>query len=105
MEKTQGLEEHCNKQLAKIERFLENERSPISLDLILEPGKSHGHHKVELRVNTPHYHKISTHERPKFYEVLDHVIDVMYRELHEEKKKMHEHWNDINRHEEVKKAK
>jgi ribosomal subunit interface protein len=103
MEKTAGIEEHCNKQLAKIEKFLEKERTPISIDLVLEPSKVHSHHKIELRVNTPHFHKISTDEGPKFYEVLDSVIDTMYRELHKENDKQNEHNRELNRHDDMKK--
>jgi ribosome-associated translation inhibitor RaiA len=84
-------------------KFLEKERSPITLDLVLEPSKVHSHHKIELRVNTPHFHKISMYEGPEFYEVLNRVIDTMYKELHKEKDKQQEHNREINRHNEVKK--
>lgn len=105
MEKTAHMEEYCDKKLAKIVQFLEAEdRFPISLDLVLEPSKVHAHHKIELRVNTPRFHKISHYEGPQFYEVLDHVIDTMYRELHEEKRKQKDHQKELNRHDEVKKA-
>jgi ribosomal subunit interface protein len=103
MEKTNHMEEYCNKQLAKIEKFLEKERTPITVDLVLEPSSVHSHHKVELRVNTPHFHKISTYEGAKFYEVLDRVIDTMYRELHKEKDKQNEHNRELNRHTQMKK--
>ena len=103
MEKTDHMQEYCDKQLSKIEHFLEKERTPITLDLVLEPSKVHSHHKIELRVNTPHFHKISTYEGPKFYEVLDRVIDTMYRELHKENEKQHEHQRELNRHDDMKK--
>lgn len=104
MEKTNHMEEYCIEKIAKIEQFLENERTPITIDLVLEPSKIHSHHKIELRVNTPNFHKISMYEGPKFYEVLDRVIDTMYRELHKENDKNHERQREINRHDEVKKA-
>ncbi len=99
------MEEYCDKKLEKIVHFLESEeRFPITIDLILEPSKVHAHHKIELRVNTPDYHKISHHEGPQFYEELDRVIDTMYQELHKAKDKLIEHKREINRHDEVKKA-
>jgi ribosomal subunit interface protein len=104
MEKTNHMEEYCDKQLAKIMHFLENERTPISIDLVLEPSKVHAHHYVELRINTPHYHKIVKEEGPDFYLVLNNVIDTMYKELHEEKKKQKEHQRELNRHDDLKKA-
>jgi ribosomal subunit interface protein len=103
IEKTKHMEEHCNKQLAKVEHLLEHERTPVFIDLRLEPSKVHAHHFVELRVKTPTVEKISTYEGPEFYEVVDHVIDVMYRELCEWKHKETEHRRNIGRHNEVKK--
>ena len=38
-----------------------------------------------------------------FYDTLDHVIDVMYRELHEEKRKNHDKEKMRGRHDDVKK--
>lgn len=89
MDKSDVMEEYANQQLAKIEHFLENESTPIHIDLTLEPSKVHEHHKVELRVKSPHYNLISEyeHEGVGFYDVLDRVIDTMYRELHEAKRR------------------
>ena len=87
MDHSDPMEKYARGQLAKIEEFLSNERTPISINLILEPSKVHEHHKVELLVKTPNYNRISHYEGPTFYEVMDRVIDVMYRELHEDKKK------------------
>lgn len=89
MDKSDVMEEYANKQLAKVEEFLSGEPSPVFIDLIFEPSKTREHHRVELRVKTPHYDKISDYEYTgtKFYDVLDRVIDVMYQELHEEKRR------------------
>lgn len=106
MEHSAAMEQHANQQLAKIEEFLSNEPTPIYIDLIFEPSHVHEHHKVELRVKTPHYELYSTYEKQgmNFYEVLDHVIDVMYRELHEQKKRLKKDGpKTIGRHEEFKK--
>ena len=104
MEKTAHMEEYCDKKLAKIVLFLEKEdRFPINLDLVLEPSKVHAHHKAELRVTTPDFHKISHQEGSEFYEVLDRVIDTMYKELHEEKRKLQEHRREFNREHDPKK--
>jgi ribosomal subunit interface protein len=99
------IEEYANKQLKKIEQFLENERTPIYIDLILEPSKLHQHSRVELRVKSPSYDLISTyeHEGVEFYEALDRVIDTMYFRLHEESKKRHDHLKDVGRHDDFKK--
>jgi ribosomal subunit interface protein len=105
IEKTQPLEDSCNKKLEKIEHFLENERTPIFIDLVLQPSKVHAHHYIELRVNTPHYHKISSYEGPEFYDVLNRVVDTMHRELLKCKNKETEHRKEVGRHDAVKKQK
>lgn len=103
MDHSDPMEEYARGQLAKIEEFLSNERTPISIDLILEPSKVHEHHRVELRVKTPQYDRISNYEGPIFYDVLDRVIDVMYRELHEDKKKLVDKRKTQGRHSDFKK--
>lgn len=90
MKHSDAIEQHALQQLKKIENFLENEPSPCSIDLVMEPSKIREHPKVELRIKTPHYDLITHYEQEgmDFYQVLDHVIDVMYRLLHEEKQKL-----------------
>lgn len=88
MDKSDVMEQYANQQLEKIVKFLENERSPVNIDLTFEPSKLREHHKVELRVKSPSYDLISSYEYQgtAFYDVLDRVIDTMYRELREAKR-------------------
>lgn len=88
MEHSPVIEEYCNNQLAKVEEFLTHEREPIYLDLTLEAGRTHAHHRVELLIKTPNYDLISHYEGPDIYDVIDRVIDTMYHELHEAKRKL-----------------
>jgi len=87
--KSDEMEKYANQQLAKVEKFLENEPTPVFIDLTFAPSKVREHHRVELRVKSPHYELISEHEHQgdDFYDTLDRVIDTMYRRLHEEKEK------------------
>jgi len=87
MDHSKILEDYTNQQLVRIEDFLKNERTPVYIDVIFEPSKVHAHHKIELRVKSPSYDKISNYEGTDFYHTLDRVFDVMYLELHEEKKR------------------
>jgi ribosomal subunit interface protein len=89
MEKSDVMEQYANQQLEKIIKFLEHEPTPVYIDLTFSPSKVREHHKVELRVKSPHYDLISEyeHQGTAFYETLDRVIDTMYRELHEKKRK------------------
>lgn len=104
MEHSAPMEQEANKQLEKVEKFLlEEDRTPIYIDLVLEPSRVHSHHKIELRVKSPQYDRISNYEGPEFYLVLSRVIDVMYRELHEDKKRLDENKRMVGRHDEFKK--
>lgn len=91
MAHSEPMEQYANQQLAKIVDFLEKEqRTPIMIDLMLEPSKVNEHHKITLLVKTPVYDLVSEyeHQGTDFYDVLDRVIDTMYRNLHEAKRKI-----------------
>lgn len=105
MDKSEAMEQHALEQLTKVEHFLEHEQRPIYIDLVFEPSKTREHHRIELRVKSPHYDLISHYEHNgvDFYEALDHVIDVMYRELHEHKRKLEDEKKSLGRHPEFKK--
>jgi ribosomal subunit interface protein len=96
-------ENYAQEQLARIEDFLKHERTPITIDLIFTPAHLHAHHRVELLVKTPHYDLVTHHEGPEFYDVIDRVIDTMYRKLLEEKDKHLEDRKMVGRHDEFKK--
>ena|ERR1700722_2532495 len=105
MEHSNVMEEYANNQLEKIITFLKNDRGPVHIDLYLEPSRLHKHHRVDLHVRSAEYNLNSSyeHEGMDFYETLDHVIDVMYRELLETKRKNHDKEKMRGRHDEVKK--
>lgn len=89
MDHSDVMEAYANKQLEKIEEFLSHVQKPISIDLYFEPSKVHEHHRVELHVRCGHYDLNSSyeHEGMSFYDVLDRVIDTMYRNILEEKRR------------------
>lgn len=88
MESTPVLEEFANKHLEKVEKVLEGERTPIYIDLVLEPSTVHAHHKVELRVKTPNYELVAHHEGPEMYQEIDRVTDKMIKEIRRAKERM-----------------
>ncbi len=88
LEHTEGLENYINKKLEKIEKFLTHEKEPISLHFILEPHRTHAHHKAELIIKSSHYHVISHYEGPAdMYQAINHVIHVAYDQLHKDKQR------------------
>ena len=107
MQHSDLIQDHANQKLAKIEEFLQNEPTPIYIDLVMEPSKTREHSRIELHIKTPHYDKVTHREfqGDKFYDVLDYVIDTMYKELHEEKRKRKDLEIARGRHDDVKKQK
>lgn len=106
MDHSDVMERYANEKLEKIVTFLEHDRGPVFIDLFLEPSTVHEHHRVELRVKSAEYTLNSKyeHEGLGFYETLDRVIDVMYRELHEAKERKHKDDRKTRgRHDEFKK--
>lgn len=90
MDHSDAIEEYVQKQLAKIKRILEHERSPIYVELTLSPSDVHRHHRVELLIKSPHYDLMSEYEHAgtDFYDAINHVITVMYRRLLEAKDRL-----------------
>lgn len=86
MEHAESIENYANEHLVKIEKFLEHEPLPVSIDLVMEPSKTREHNRVELLVKSPHYDLMAHHEGPQFYKVLDHVVDLMLQLLREAKR-------------------
>lgn len=89
MEPSKAIENYANEQLAKVEEFLSHEPSPVMIDMTFSPSTVHKHHRIELRVKSPHYDLVSEyeHEGMDFYQCLDRVVDTMYHNLHEAKRK------------------
>lgn len=105
MEQSDVMKDYINQQLAKIETFLENEPTPIHIDMILEASKVREHPRAELRVKSPHFDLISNYEYTgvDMYDVIDRVIDIMYDQLREQKKKSCDERKMRGRHDEFKK--
>jgi len=103
MDHSDVIKDYADRQLKKVLEFLSNEREPIYLDLIFSPSDVHAHHNVELLVKTPHYDLVAHREGPEFYDLIDKVVDIMYHNLHEEKRKAIDERKMRGRHEDFKK--
>lgn len=103
VEHSAAIENYADEQLKKIVEFLNNERSPIYLDVTFTPSKVRAHHFVELRVYSPNYNLVSSYEGPDFYDTLDRVFDIMYKQLREHKKLLNDKKKTCGRHDEFKK--
>ena len=103
IEHSDAVENYASDQLSKVIEFLSNERSPVYIDLMFRPSKLRAHHFVQLRVKSPNYDIISSYEGTDFYDTVDRVIDVMYHELRERKKRLCDDRKMVGRHDEFKK--
>lgn len=103
MEHSTVIEDYANKQLSKVYEFLSNEREPVHIDFIFEPSKVHAHHSVKLLVKSPGYDLVAQREGPEFYDLIDKVVDIMYDNLREEKRREIDERKMRGRHDEFKK--
>lgn len=97
------MEKHINEQLVKIVRFLEKEPTPVNMDIIIQPGRTHAHYHVEFLLKTPNYDLVTHDEGPKVYQLVDSVIDTMYAQLRKQKDRHVEDRKMVGRHEDFKK--
>lgn len=88
MENSPEIEFHIRKQMAKILKFLENERSPVYIHLVITPSKDHAHHEAELVIKTPHYNVVGKEEDPIAFVAIDTLIDTTYKRLEQAKRKV-----------------
>lgn len=93
-EHTPALDQHIESQLAKIEKFLSEERSPKSIDFTVEFHEVHQHNRVAMRIKTPHYDCYAEHEGPDAIQEINEVVDRIYSQLRDTKKKL----VDFHRH-------
>jgi ribosomal subunit interface protein len=99
MDHSDSIEQYAIERLEhKIESLLKNERTPITVDLVLEAARTHHHHRVELLVKTPHYDLVTHHEGPDMYQTIDHVVNTMHKcILNEKEKQIDEHKKGITK--------
>lgn len=88
MEHSAAIESKAQELMQKIYKFLEHEREPIYIHLTIEAGRPHAHHQVEVRVKSPNYELMVKDEGPDIYLLLNQMIDLMYKRLHEKKEEL-----------------
>lgn len=86
-ESSKVMEDYIHEQIQKILEFLKDEREPIFIEFFIRPSHVHAHHQVDMLVKTPNYDLFVKKIGTEIYKVLSEVIDVMYLDLRNEKKK------------------
>lgn len=87
MEHSPTLESYVNEQAARIEKFLEHEREPKTLHIVLDAQRTHHHHHVEINLKTPNYDLFCEYEAPEMHDAIKHAFNTMYHLLTQAKKK------------------
>jgi ribosomal subunit interface protein len=91
MDHSVPLEEHARKELAKLEHFLNNQQSPVQVDLVLQPHPVHAHHEVVVHVKSPRYNFSAHAEDSNIYAAITDAVDKMVNELRKAKEKRLDH--------------
>lgn len=85
---SQAIKDHIDQCLAKLEHFLQSERQPVIVDVVIEPSKVRAHNRVEIRVHNPDFNVVSDYEGPEMYAVLEKALDAITFRLHEAKREL-----------------
>jgi len=87
MDSSPTIEEYVNNKVAKLEKILHKERTPIKLEIILEAQRVHIQHSVELRLHCADYHVRAQVEGKDLYAQVDEAFDVLFRDIQKKKGK------------------
>lgn len=99
MDHSVAIENYATKELEKLTKYIEKEPDPVFLDMVLEAHKQHAHHKVELRVNSKHFHFIIDRESADLYKEIDHVVKIAKEEIKKIKNKLLDKRHDTEKRE------
>lgn len=89
MDPLAAIESHIDKQLVKIEHFLEHERTPIDIEVTVSKHPDHAHNAVTINIFTATYRIVfAQREGPDFYPLIDEVVDIAYRDLCKQKERL-----------------
>ena len=91
MDSSPATENFLNEKLAKVEMFLESEKSPVYLDVVLTGGSTSGQERnifnVEIRVKGPHFSIIAQEEGYEIFATIERAVDTAVQEINKMKKK------------------
>ena len=88
MDHSDPLEQHAQQKLDKLEEFLDNEQTPLYIELRLTSNSLHPHHHVELHLKTPLFNLNTHDEGTDMYVMVDNTIDKMVSLVKKEKAKI-----------------
>lgn len=87
MQHSEVIENFAQQKLEKVEKLLSSERTPISINLVIEGHNVHAYNKIELIISTADFKLIAHHEGSDIYNEINTVIDKMVEEIRSAKEK------------------
>jgi ribosomal subunit interface protein len=88
MEHSPHIEDHAQKELAKLNKFLQPNDATVYIDLVMDvEGVDHRLYNVELRVHDKHGELVAHETGRDIYLAITHVADKMGHELDKSKEK------------------
>ena len=86
MDHSKAIEDYVNQEIEhKVLKFLKKEGDLLNIDAVLDAGRIHAHHHVEIRLKSTHYHFIASYEGADLYTVIDHVIKIIVEDIKKHK--------------------
>lgn len=82
------IEEHIEKNLERIIKFIEHERSPKYIDIVLDFHPDHAHNGIDIHITTPSYNVVVKREGEDIFMVINEALDVVYNDLRKLKNKL-----------------
>ncbi len=88
MDHSDSIEAYVKKELEeKVYKFLQHEDDQATIDVVLDAARIHHHHKVEIRLNSKHYHLIASNEGADLYEQIVIVVKLLVQEIKKQKER------------------
>jgi ribosomal subunit interface protein len=95
---TPAFDNYAREHIQKLDKFLATERTPIIIELVLDPHRTHAYNLAELRVKTPNYDLNVSKEANDMYLAIDQAVDAMLHALATAKRKrVDEQKGDVHR--------
>lgn len=96
-EHSEVIDNHIQQQLEKVRECLSHEMSPVLVEFLVTMHPTHGHHEVNARIHSPHYHFRALHEGKDVYAEINEVCDRLVKQIRDAKRKLvdrHDHGCD-----------
>jgi ribosomal subunit interface protein len=82
-----AIEKYIYKKIEKFDKFFKREPLPIYVDIVLEPHREKNFFKVDVRINSLHYHIAIQTEGSDMYSMIDEAVCKVSKDIVKRKEK------------------